>query len=151
MWDWELHCTLQCYTKRDASYKDISLWFEVTIWSSYDAGTYWILILNFNSWEDLTSQYNALMHSTESCLCFGLPNILFSSLSNSSFYAFLPHISLLQCYYLMKANHWIKTCNKWVLQFYRLPINSCIMSAGKSLARTGRKQATVTEYFDFHI
>jgi hypothetical protein len=28
------------------------------------------------------------MHSRESCLCLGLPNILLSSLSNSSFYDF---------------------------------------------------------------
>ena len=103
---------MQCYTNGDASYKDITLWADVIIWSSYDAATHWILIWNLNSWEDLNSHYNALMHSTETCLCLGLPNILLSSLSNSSFYSFLPHLSVLQCHHLIKANHWIKLTNE---------------------------------------
>ena len=40
-----------------------------------------ILIWILNSWEDLNSQYYALMHSTETCLRLGLPNTL-SSFSN---------------------------------------------------------------------
>jgi hypothetical protein len=82
--------------------------------STYDAGTYGILICILNSCEDQNSQYNALMHSTQSCLLLGLPNIL-SSLSNFCFIPFSPHLSVLQCHHLIKANH----CNKSVMQFHQ--------------------------------
>jgi hypothetical protein len=85
--DWNLNYTLQGYTNGDASYKDISSWVNTNIWSSYDTGTYWILIWNFKLWEDLNWQYHALLHSTESSLCLGVTNIL-SSVWNSIFYAF---------------------------------------------------------------
>ena len=58
------------------------------------------------------------MHSTEPCLSPGLPNI-FPSLSNSSFYAVLPCLSVLQSHHLMKANQSIKTSIKSIMAFYQ--------------------------------
>jgi len=78
-----------------------------------------ILIWILNCLKGLNSLYNALMHSTGSCLCLGLTNILPSSISNSCVYAFLPYHSVLQCHHMIKANHSIKTCNKLVVQFYQ--------------------------------
>ena len=75
----------------------------------------WILI----SWEDLNSQYNPLMDSTEPSLCLGLPNIPLSSLYNSSSYASLPCLSVLQCLHLFKANHSLTICKKSVMPFYQ--------------------------------
>jgi len=52
VWNWTaLYITV--LQKWGASYKDISLSVDINIWSSYDVGTYWILIWNLKSCEHL--------------------------------------------------------------------------------------------------
>jgi len=103
VWDWKLHYTLQCYTNRDASYKDISLWVDINIWSSYDAGTYWILIWNL----ELLGIYVMTVPCT-----YAFNRIL--SIPRSTKYSFFclepnflsllpPPLSVLQCHHLINA------------------------------------------------
>ena len=112
-WDWKLHYIFQCYINGDASYKAISLWVNINTLSSYDVGTYSILIWKFNSWEDLNWQYHEIMHSTEFSLCLGLPSILLSSASNYNF------LCLCYCYYNViiwsMQKHLVETWNKLIL------------------------------------
>jgi hypothetical protein len=43
----------------------------------------------------------------------------FFSLQHKFLCLLLPRLSVLQCHNVIKANHSIKTCNKWVMPFYQ--------------------------------
>jgi len=78
----------------------------------------------------LNWQYHELLHSTESCPCLVLPNILLSSVSNSIFYAFVTaSFSATMSSFHQCRNTWLRYEQNELHNFNYLPITSRILAS----------------------
>ena len=80
-----------------------------------------------DSWEDLNSQYNALMHSTKSCICLGLPNTLLFPLHLQFLCLFYHAFQCCNVIISSKQTIQLRLATNELCNFTNLPISSCTL------------------------